>query len=441
MGRGSKTRVLELWMNGSYVGQWRVTPSGEHQLQYSDSWLNNPMVRPISLSLPLVDSASIHKGPIVEAFFDNLLPESDALRKFLGRRLGVRTNSSFDLLYEIGRDCAGALQLLPASWDGTYAGEVAGEPVTEGQIAQGLRNLAASHSFNISQGYDNFRISLAGVQEKTALLHHQGQWMIPIGPTATTHIFKLPIGRVQQIDLTGSVENEWLCLQIFKAFGLPAAEAEICVFEDQKVLVSQRFDRRWSSDGTKLLRIPAEDMCQALGCYSNQKYESEGGPGVKRILDVLLGSLQPMQDRIQFFTSLIVNWLLAAPDAHAKNFTILMTSKNSYRLAPFYDVISAYPFLGSSVHTIHPKKLHMAMAVPAKNRKYKWSLIHLRHWEEAANQVGIPFREAQRVIEHCGKAAEGIAGEIRSVLPPGFPQEISEPILCGMVNASKRLLP
>jgi serine/threonine protein kinase HipA of HipAB toxin-antitoxin module len=54
-----------------------------------------------------------------------------------------------------------------------------------------------------------FRISLAGAQEKTALLYWDGKWQVPHGTTATTHILKPQIGRLPNgIDLSNSVENE-----------------------------------------------------------------------------------------------------------------------------------------------------------------------------------------------------------------------------------------
>jgi len=93
---------------------------------------------------------------------------------------------------------------------------------------------------------DDFRISLAGAQEKDAFLRWNGKWMKPRGATPTTHIFKLPIGLVggRKADFSTSVDNEWLCLRLFKEFGLPTANAEIATFGKQRVLVVERFDQR-----------------------------------------------------------------------------------------------------------------------------------------------------------------------------------------------------
>lgn len=107
-----------------------------------------------------------------------------------------------------------------------------------------------------------FPISIAGAQEKTALLRHNKRWQRPIATTPTTHIFKLPIGKIEHagIDLSDSVENEWLCMEILREFGLPVATTNIETFEDTKVLVVERFDREISSDKTWIIRHPQEDM-------------------------------------------------------------------------------------------------------------------------------------------------------------------------------------
>lgn len=103
--------------------------------------------------------------------------------------------------------------------------------------------------------------------------------MEPRGATPTTHIFKLPLGRTRRgLDLSTSVENEWLCQKILKGFGIPVASCAIQTFGAQKVLVVERFDRRLSSDGTWFLRLPQEDMGQATATPPASKCRHSGGP-------------------------------------------------------------------------------------------------------------------------------------------------------------------
>jgi len=203
------------------------------------------------------------------------MPDSHSIRRRVQTRFGLESDSSFDLLCEIGRDCIGALQLghsiAPAS------PEIHAEPLNEAAIASLLRNY---HSAPLGMAKKlDFRISLAGAQEKTALLWHDHQWKYPLASTPTSHILKLPIGRIQHsgIDLSTSLENEWLSLKILSAFGLPVSQAEILQFEDIKVLAVKRFDRRWVNNDQFLMRLPQEDLCQALGLISSLKYESDGG--------------------------------------------------------------------------------------------------------------------------------------------------------------------
>ena len=238
-------------LNGIEVGILEKARSGAMTFQYLREWVNRPGARAISLSLPL--TLSPYKGERVYNFFDNLLPDSDTLRTRMQARFRVASNHPFDLLASVGRDCIGAIQLYP---NGTTL------PSTEQTVAIPLSNQEIEHllegyqdaPLGMSKDHD-FRISLAGAQEKTALLWHQNQWQLPQGVTPTSHIFKLPIGFLEHsnIDLRDSSENEWLCLQILKAFGLPTANADIAHFGRKSILIVERFDRKWSSDGSWLM--------------------------------------------------------------------------------------------------------------------------------------------------------------------------------------------
>src|SRR5690606_13247958 len=115
----------------------------------------------------------------------------------------------------------------------------------------------------------------------------EGRWMRPIGTTPTTHLLKPQLGEIPTafgpIDMAASVDNEHYCLKIMEAFGLDVAPTEIVTFGTRRVLVVERFDRRWRSP-SHLLRLPQEDCCQAMGITSAQKYQNNGGPGVADIL-------------------------------------------------------------------------------------------------------------------------------------------------------------
>jgi serine/threonine-protein kinase HipA len=242
----------------------------------------------------------------------------------------------------------GALQLLPEDETPQNLQCIIGEPLDDAAIAALLQQTVQPGLPGQRNSDADLRLSIAGAQEKTALLQHAGRWQRPLGSTPTTHIFKLPLGLVggMQADMRSSVENEWLCAQLVAAFGLPVARCDIAHFEAQKVLVVERFDRRLSSDGRWLMRLPQEDLCQATATPPYLKYQADGGPGIARILDILAGSENSETDRRQFFKAQVVFWLLAATDGHAKNFSLFHLPGGRYRATPLYDILSAHPVNG-----------------------------------------------------------------------------------------------
>src|SRR5262249_45392510 len=202
-----------------------------------------------------------------------------------------------------------------------------------------------------------------GAQEKTAFLFWKDRWHVPHSATPTTHIMKPQIGKLSNgIDLTRSVENEYLCLKLIAAFGLPSANVAIADFKGYRALVVERFDRLWTKERSKrLLRLPQEDCCQALSVPPTRKYETDGGPGIADVLEMLKGSDDPDADRRMFLKAQILNWLLAATDGHAKNFSIFLRPGGRFRLAPLYDVMSAQP--ARDAGQLQRNKMKLALAV------------------------------------------------------------------------------
>lgn len=437
MGRMGKSKALSVWMNGEHVGEWRRSSGGGHEFAYAASWLDSSSVRPISLSLPLRPQAEPYRKGVVE-FFDNLLPDSRAIRERIQRRFGTASTGAFDLLQEIGRDCVGALQLLPEGQPPVNVREITGERLTVGAVA---KVLAGSLNPAFGRGDptdDDFRISLAGAQEKTALLWRKNAWHRPTGSTPTTHILKLPIGgNPQGIDLSTSIENEWFSARIARAYGVPVADCRIETFGGQKTLVVERFDRRLSADGKWIMRLPQEDFCQATATPPAWKYESDGGPGIDRIMDLLRGSERAAEDRRDFMRTQLIFWLLAAIDGHAKNFSISLRAGGAYRLTPRYDILSAHPMLGKGRGKLSPHKIRMAMAVIGKNRHYRWKEISARHWLETARRCGFP--EMKAVMDEVIAKTPEVVEQASARLPRSFPAFIAESILTGTAAAARAL--
>lgn len=425
MGRRPLRRPLDVRMNGRLVGELRKAPSGAIEFRYDATWLDWPNAIPVSSSMPLREER--FAGDTPAAFFENLLPDVREIRVAVAARMGAEGTDAFDLLAAIGRDCIGALQFLPAGGDPGSVGVVQGRKVGEAEIAGIIRGLPKAP---LGVGVDpEFRISLAGAQEKTALLHHSGSWMVPHGTTATTHILKPAIGRRRDgLDLSLSVENEWLCLRLVAAFGLPVARAEVVTFEDQKVLVVERFDRTWTQDG-RLIRLPQEDLCQALGYPVSKKYESEGGPGIPHLVKHLGTSDDPAGDRRLFLQAQVLFWALGATDGHAKNFSQFLRPGGRFRLTPLYDVMSAQPNVDAG--QIPRNRYKLAMAV-GRNRHYVVGRIGRRHLAETMGVCGLSDADSGTLMDELAARAAAALNVVLRGLPADFPLELAEAIAGGI---------
>lgn len=433
MARRGKTSRLGVFLNGRPVGVLERAASGAVSFAYGEDWLAWPAAMPVSVSLPL--SRETYLGAPVNHVFENLLPDVVQVRERLAAEFKADGTDAFSLLEVAGRDCVGALQFLPG--DETPGGTAAidGDPLTEAEIASMLRNLK-SYPLGMDPDTDGFRISIAGAQDKTALLRHNGEWLRPTGATPTTHIFKPPIGEIHNgIDLSESVENEHLCLTLCRALGLPAAQTEIARFEDQRVLVIERFDRRWAKDG-RLLRLPQEDFCQALSVPSSRKYEKDGGPGIGPILNLLADSDRPDEDRYMFFKAQMVFWLLGATDGHAKNFSIAHGPGGAFRLTPLYDVLSAQRVV--DMRRISQNQFTLAMSLGDNNRR-RMDVITMRHFQQTEAVCNLPKGTTDEVRSDILAALPRALKATNETTAHGVPSHLVESIASGMTNRGQTL--
>ena len=439
MGRRSHSRTLGLWANGERVGRWTVPARGEMELQYDETWVRSSLGRPLSLSLPFNPHNEPIRGDGVAHYFDNLLPDSDSIRRRVAARFKTGSIEAFDLLRAIGRDCVGALQLLDESALPSNPDQVDAVRVDVAAIEQHLLNVVTPDKFgSATQPDDDFRISLAGAQEKDAYLWWNGAWHKPRGSTPTTHIFKLPLGLMggRRADFSTSVDNEWLCLRLLRAYGLPSAKVNIVSFGSQRVLVVERFDRRLA--GGRILRLPQEDFCQATGTSPLMKYENEGGPGLRKLFALLQQSQNAQADMHTLMASQVLFWLLRAPDGHAKNFSTHLLPGGAFQLTPLYDVMSAYPIIGNGPNLWSPHDVRMAMALLGKNRHYHMATIQRRHFNSTARQVGFG-PDAEAIIQDLIAKTPGAIANAQLNLPANFSQKVLNDVLGGLEQAVARL--
>jgi serine/threonine-protein kinase HipA len=449
--------ALQVWMNGEHVGVWSASRSAVPIFRYSTTWLASPSGRSLSLSLPLLGGQLEHRGAAVANYFDNLLPDSDAIRKRLATRFGTQSSNTFDLLTAIGRDCVGAVQLLPEGQQPQGVERVDAESINSAQVERILRAATSVEPLGQLQGADwgdSLRISLAGAQEKTALLRIGAKWHRPHGATPTTHILKLPMGLVghMRADLRTSVENEWLCAQILRELGLPVAHTQIATFGEQKVLVVERFDRRWQNIGKAnphaarfvppagawIARLPQEDLCQATGTAPAQKYEADGGPSMLQCLQVLAASAHADADRRHFVLGQFAFWLLAATDGHAKNFSIFHHRGGGFSLTPLYDVISAWPIIGKGAGQMSEQSAKLAMAVPSKHQHARLHDLHARHWSTLAQRCGVDGVWDAMVA--MANDVEPALKRVQTALPSQFPPPVWAAVQRGALHHAGRFL-
>lgn len=437
--RSRKRHSLNIWMNGQLVGTWMVAENRPQRFQYADAWIKSQAARILSLSLPFKPGNQPHDGKTVENFFDNLLPESKDIRERLQQKFQARSGHAFDLLDEIGRDCVGAVQLLPEDQEPLGWNQITAMPLTDAQV-EGQLKAVVSPVFAGQDEADEFRISIAGAQEKTALLWHEGRWHAPKGATPTTHILKLPLGLVgnRKADMSTSVENEWLCSKLIAAYGMDVADCEIQVFGETKALVVKRFDRELAPQRSYWLRLPQEDMCQATGTSAATKYEADNGPGMKTILDLLRGSSRQERDRRAFFKAQILFWMLAATDGHAKNFSIFHERNATYRMTPLYDVLSAWPVIGDGPNHLSWQRAKLAMAWRSENAHYRISEIQRRHINRVAAKLGVG-RNAEDIVEELLANTPKAIDKVDKQLPNGFPEEVAARIFSGLTGSANRL--
>ncbi|EIZ0068646.1 type II toxin-antitoxin system HipA family toxin [Escherichia coli] len=382
---------LVTWMNNQRVGELTKLANGAHTFKYAPEWLASRYARPLSLSLPL-QRGNITSDAVFN-FFDNLLPDSPIVRDRIVKRYHAKSRQPFDLLSEIGRDSVGAVTLIPEDETVTHP-IMAWEKLTEARLEEVLTAYKAD---------------------------------IPLGrqPNAT-------------LDLSQSVDNEYYCLLLAKELGLNVPDAEIIKAGNVRALAVERFDRRWNAERTVLLRLPQEDMCQTFGLPSSVKYESDGGPGIARIMAFLMGSSEALKDRYDFMKFQVFQWLIGATDGHAKNFSVFIQAGGSYRLTPFYDIISAFPVLGGT--GIHISDLKLAMGLNAsKGKKTAIDKIYPRHFLATAKVLRFPEVQMHEILSDFARMIPAALDNVKTSLPTDFPENVVTAVESNVLRLHGRL--
>jgi len=420
---------LIVYINNTKIGHLTKGTDGRMQFCYDEKWLAQSDAYPISISLPL--QIQPHKGDPVANYFENLLPDLTSVRRNLQNRYQTTSTHMFDLLHAIGRDCVGSLSLVPETEIKDSVAPTKLEPLS----VDDLRSIITAHKQQNPLGMINkhdFRITISGAQEKTALLKIKNDWFLPNLDYPSTHILKFPIGVIQQpfatLDMTESVENEYLCIKLAEAMGFKVPSVEILDFDNVKSLVVERFDRAWSRSTGSLIRLTQEDMCQSLSLPTSMKYQADGGIGIAEIMELLNGSTNAEKDRDDFMRFQVFQWLIGATDGHSKNFSIFIETNGVYKLTPFYDIMSAYP--ASNGKGINTRKLKLAMSLKSTSSGNKWHLekVYPRHFIATAETVGFCTIRMQEILDEFVDAFPNAIDQVVNQLPNGFPVHIVDSI-------------
>ena len=370
------TEELGVWLLGERAGTLWLEDA-RLRFRYDTHWLKQSGVMALSQSLPLQVEA--FDDQVCRPFFAGLLPEGD-LRRRIAQQCQLSQANDFGLLAAIGGDCAGAVSLAPRD---QAPGPAEVEWLTPTQL---ITLLAELPQRPMLAQRDGLRLSLAGAQNKLPVVVEGQRIGLPKGSAASTHILKPAIAAVDN-----SVTNEAFCMALARMMKLRAAETQIVMAGDQRILLVRRYDRRRADDGG-WSRLHQEDFCQALTVPPDLKYQNEGGPDLQACFSLLRRATRPSAPEvIRLLDAVIFNALIGNHDAHAKNFSILYR-KQAATLAQLYDLLctAVYPTLTDK----------MAMKVGSK---YRFAEVQVRHWEQFAKAAGLSEAQAKKRVAGIAK--------------------------------------
>ena len=377
-------RQLVVLLGGSSIARLIQTDGGQHRLSYDLAAVGEPL----SVALPLQPEAHHHSR--VDPFLEGLLPDNAAVREALARRFSVSPRNPFALLEHIGHDCAGAVQFAREEEAGDLlARRGALQPISDEAVGKRLVALAEDRAASWIAPAEGW--SLAGAQAKIALRRVDGAWYEARGAEPTTHILKPGISGMREQALC-----EHLCLGAAREAGIPAARTSYERLGATEALVIERYDRQMADGGRLATRLHQEDLCQATGTYPHRKYESNGGPSALDVITLLSRWATDDGASIRrFVDALILNVLLGAPDAHAKNYSILHSGRHRV-LAPLYDLASGLPYrrggLVSSSGIGQPDDTPWRTVAMSIGGTRDLAAIGASRWERFAAEARLPGR-------------------------------------------------
>lgn len=391
---------LEVLANRRLMGKLAVDADGLFGFEYAPEWLAQSDRYPLAPALPLEGTGEREvrrHDLIVRSFFQNLLPEGEAL-DVAANNYQISKSNLAGLLLALGKETAGAIsvQAVGAGWP--YHSSVL-RPLSKAELHERIN---ARPDFPFSVWDNKVRLSIAGYQDKVAVFQGEGgEWsFVDAGPLASTHILKPEPVRSF---LAGMTSNEFACMRLAKALGLPVAEVALA-HVPEPLLVVERFDRRNRQDAVE--RLHCLDTCQVLGLPVGWKYERNfgdsrdvanvrEGASLKKIFPLSLLAPVPAAAQLQLLRWAIYQVLIGNTDAHGKNLSFFLKPTVMVP-APAYDLVSTLIYDGGQIAD------SLAMAIgdnfdPRKLGAYDWALL--------AQECGLNPRLVARELSKMAGAA------------------------------------
>ena len=400
------TKRLTAYLYEQKVGVFTQRSDKRVTFEYATSWLQAARLgeaHALSVKLPLTSAE--HDPSTVEAFIAGLLPDSIVHRRILAAELDISDDpSDFAFLSHLGRDCAGAITIIPDGQTLHSDREPSFQVLSESELAEYIRTLPQRPLLVDEE--DGVLLSLAGVNDKAAVVVVNKQVALPHYGFPTSHILKPDISALPE-----SIRVEHFCLLLAKECGQSVPHSKIVKAGDQVFMQMARYDRMLvKKDGKdSLARLHQEDFCQALGYGPEKKYERKGGPGWKECFALMGKTENPVEATNALLGRAIFQYLSGNPDAHAKNYSLLYRRDGSTRLSPFYDLNNAAAFK-ANFKSVKPL---MAMAIGGE---FNRDNVTPEHWTALAEECGLSVSSVRTQLETLSRRIIEAAPRLRAAL-------------------------
>ena len=314
------------------------------KLEYEQDWQQAGF--PLSPALTLDNH---HSPEVAYNYLDNALPEGEA-RKLLSEHLGVSEKNVYSQVRAIGKDLAGAISFEAIKQSSDVLPEAREPQFRAIEYEELVTRLANKEDIGLITWDDKPRLSVAGVQDKLNIfINEQGQIGFGDGTLCSTHILKF-----EKQNCSNLVLNEYFCMKLSKAVGLPTAEVQFTRFEQYPALIVERFDRKYAPEQSKVFRRHVIDGCQALNLPRDYKYERNLGDGrdvqhirdgasLPRLFELAKTMTSPVESLQWLINWQLFNLMISNYDSHGKNVSLFFDKRNS-RFTPAYDLVNVAMF-------------------------------------------------------------------------------------------------